>query len=65
MISTNTIKTPPNVIQSGIDLLVSLPEISLTTCGITKPIQLIVPLKATAIAVSRVAIPIIKYLYSL
>ena len=61
-ISTAIIKTPPKVMQRGIDLLVSLPTISLTICGITKPIQLTTPLNATEVAVNSVAIPIIKNL---
>ena len=61
-ISTIIINIPPKVIQRGIDLLVSLPTINLTICGITSPIQLTTPLKSTQEAVNKVAIPIIRNL---
>ena len=59
-ISTSIINIPPKVIHRGIGHLVSLPTISLTKCGTTSPIQLIVPENATLDAVNSVAMPIIK-----
>ena len=58
--STKTINVPPNVTQSGIVLLASLPANNLTMCGMTKPIQEIVPQKQTEIAVRIVEITIIS-----
>lgn len=61
MMSVIIIKTPPKVIQRGIDFFVFLPEISLTMWGMTNPIQEIEPAEATLEAVNKVAIPMIKY----
>lgn len=58
-ISVTTIKDAPKTIVSGMVRCVFLPTNSLTICGTTKPIQLIVPEKATELAVSKVAINII------
>ena len=59
-ISTRTMNVAPKVIHKGIVLFASLPAKSLTMCGITKPIQDIVPQKQTDIAVSKVEITIIN-----
>ena len=62
IISEIIINDAPNVIDRGIVFVVSRPTQSLTICGITRPIQLIVPAKATELAVNRVAIIIIRVL---
>ena len=59
-ISDIIINDAPNVIDRGIVFVVSRPTQSLTICGITSPIQLIVPANATELAVKSVAIRIIK-----
>ena len=58
--STNIIKVPPKVIHRGIVLFASLPASNLTICGITNPIQDMVPQKHTEIAVRIVDITIIN-----
>ena len=58
--SVKIMNEPPKVIQSGIVLFVLCPTINLTMCGITRPIHEMVPQKQTDIAVSNVAMPIIK-----
>ena len=59
-ISTTTIIIDPISIDKGITFLLLFPIINLTTLGITSPIQPIVPLTATDIAVKVVAITINK-----
>ena len=59
-IATTTIIIDPISIDKGITFLLLLPIINLTTLGITSPIQPIVPLTATDIAVKVVAITINK-----
>ena len=60
-ISTITIIIDPISIDKGITFLLLLPIINLTTLGITSPIQPIVPLTATDIAVKVVAPPIVHF----
>ena len=64
-ISTIIINAAPDSIESGKTLLLSLPTISRTTFGITKPIHPIVPLTDTAPAVKSVAIPIKMPIFAL
>ena len=61
-ISEIIINDAPNVIESGIVFVVSRPTQSLTICGITRPIQLIVPANATELAVKSVATRIMSVL---
>ena len=49
------INDAPNIIDRGIVFVVSRPTQSLTICGITSPIQLIVPANATELAVIPLA----------
>ena len=58
--STTIMNVPPKVMHKGIVRLASRPANNLTMCGITKPIQEIVPQKQTEIAVNIVAITMIK-----
>ena len=54
--STKIMKDAPKVIHNGIVRLASLPTSNLTTCGMTNPIQDMVPQKHTDIAVKIVEI---------
>ena len=54
MISTKIINVPPKVTHKGIVLFASLPASKRTMCGMTNPIQDIVPQKQTEIAVKTV-----------
>ena len=58
--SVRITKDPPKVMQRGMVLFVLCPTIRRTICGMTKPIQEIVPQKQTEMAVSKVAIPMMR-----
>ena len=64
-ISTNIVNVPPKVMHKGIVLLASLPASKRTICGITKPIQDMVPQKHTDMAVRTVDKTIINPRYKL
>ena len=59
-ISTKIMNVPPIVMQRGMVLFASLPASNLTMCGMTKPIQEMVPQKHTDMAVNTVARTIIN-----
>ena len=61
-ISDMIMNDAPKVMDKGSVLVVSRPAQSRTMCGITSPIQLIVPAKATELAVKSVAIRIMSVL---
>ena len=58
--STTIMNVPPKVMHRGMVLFASLPASNLTICGMTKPIQDMVPQKHTDIAVRTVDKTMIK-----